>query len=320
MEHSAAARFHNTLTQFNVYEDYLDSKITPKDLLYLKSRGLARQLVEQGLNGPVLSREEFEGKKAASEAARSSAGRRSRPTTLASAGKELKDNFLRALAEREEANRSGRMTLLQLEDAGVHVQLQPQLRGALRRPQRPPLQEQEGPEDPECGPAVGRRRGLQSDLPPVGPLHPRRHLRPQRQDRLSFSGRHVRAHGACRRAPGACNLPRVIHSLLPSYHASHLGGGAAVRKKPKKCGFKRRVPRGGGGSLPLVPPERIGELLGDGAGGGGGGSSRPLRPRRVSSCLSKQMRGAGALRDGGGCVYVLPQAAVAPSGGMGKWA
>ncbi|XP_077942452.1 cilia- and flagella-associated protein 299 isoform X2 [Gasterosteus aculeatus] len=110
MEHSAAARFHNTLTQFNVYEDYLDSKITPKDLLYLKSRGLARQLVEQGLNGPVLSREEFEGKKAASEAARSSAGRRSRPTTLASAGKELKDNFLRALAEREEANRSGRMT------------------------------------------------------------------------------------------------------------------------------------------------------------------------------------------------------------------
>lgn len=36
--------------------------------------------------------------------------------TLASAGKELKDNFLRALAEREEANRSGKnhvSTLLQ---------------------------------------------------------------------------------------------------------------------------------------------------------------------------------------------------------------
>ncbi|KAM7018119.1 cilia- and flagella-associated protein 299 [Tautogolabrus adspersus] len=30
--------------------------------------------------------------------------------TLASAGKELKDNFLRALAEREEANRSGKIT------------------------------------------------------------------------------------------------------------------------------------------------------------------------------------------------------------------
>ncbi len=30
---------------------------------------------------------------------------------LASAGKELKDNFLRALAKREEANRSGEMTV-----------------------------------------------------------------------------------------------------------------------------------------------------------------------------------------------------------------
>lgn len=30
---------------------------------------------------------------------------------LASAGKEIKDNFLRALAEREEANRSGKMTV-----------------------------------------------------------------------------------------------------------------------------------------------------------------------------------------------------------------
>uniref|UniRef100_A0A3P9N4B8 Uncharacterized protein n=1 Tax=Poecilia reticulata TaxID=8081 RepID=A0A3P9N4B8_POERE len=31
--------------------------------------------------------------------------------TLASAGKELKDNFLKALAEREEANRTGKMTV-----------------------------------------------------------------------------------------------------------------------------------------------------------------------------------------------------------------
>ncbi|XP_037338271.2 fibroblast growth factor 5 [Pungitius pungitius] len=80
MEHSAAARFHDTFTQFKVYEDYLDSKVTPMDLFYFKSRGLARQLVEQGLNGTVLSREEFERKKGASEAARSSAGRRSQPT------------------------------------------------------------------------------------------------------------------------------------------------------------------------------------------------------------------------------------------------
>ncbi|XP_047185126.1 cilia- and flagella-associated protein 299 isoform X3 [Scophthalmus maximus] len=124
---AAAARFLGSVSQFKVYEDYLDSKVTPVDLFYLKSRDLARKLVEHGHKGTVLSREEFEEKKAAAqaaEAARSNAlYNRSRPVfhikfnlvrlrlrTLASAGKELKDNFLRALAEREEANRSGKMT------------------------------------------------------------------------------------------------------------------------------------------------------------------------------------------------------------------
>ncbi len=36
MEYSPAARFHDSLTQFKVYEDYLDSKVTPMDLFYLK--------------------------------------------------------------------------------------------------------------------------------------------------------------------------------------------------------------------------------------------------------------------------------------------
>uniref|UniRef100_A0A665WL17 Cilia- and flagella-associated protein 299 n=1 Tax=Echeneis naucrates TaxID=173247 RepID=A0A665WL17_ECHNA len=111
---SAVARFHNFITQFKAYEDYLDSKVTPVDLFYLKSRELARQLVELGHKGTVLSREEFEEKKAAVQAAEAA---RSNSLTLASAGKELKDNFLKALAEREEANRSGKMTvstLLQL--------------------------------------------------------------------------------------------------------------------------------------------------------------------------------------------------------------
>ncbi|XP_029367315.1 cilia- and flagella-associated protein 299 isoform X1 [Echeneis naucrates] len=104
---SAVARFHNFITQFKAYEDYLDSKVTPVDLFYLKSRELARQLVELGHKGTVLSREEFEEKKAAVQAAEAA---RSNSLTLASAGKELKDNFLKALAEREEANRSGKMT------------------------------------------------------------------------------------------------------------------------------------------------------------------------------------------------------------------
>ncbi|KAM6943947.1 cilia- and flagella-associated protein 299 [Lycodopsis pacificus] len=114
MEYSTAARAHSTVTQFKVYEDYLDSKVTPVDLFYLKSRELARRLVEHGHSGTVLSRKEFEETKAAEQAAEAAKSDtlygRSRPTTLASAGKELKDNFLKALAEREEANRSGKMT------------------------------------------------------------------------------------------------------------------------------------------------------------------------------------------------------------------
>ncbi|KAM3611675.1 uncharacterized protein V6R79_022371 [Siganus canaliculatus] len=111
MEFSTSARFSYPLTQFKTYEDYLDSKVTPVDIFYIKSRELARELVEHGHKGTVLSREEFEEKKAAAQAATSNAfRRRTQPVTLASAGKELKDNFLKALAEREEANRSGKMT------------------------------------------------------------------------------------------------------------------------------------------------------------------------------------------------------------------
>ncbi|XP_023121805.1 cilia- and flagella-associated protein 299 isoform X3 [Amphiprion ocellaris] len=196
MEYSGAVgRFHDSLSKFKVYEDYLDSKVTSMDLFYLKSRELARKLVEHGHKGTVLSREEFVERKAAAQAAEAAKSNafhnRGRPATLASAGKELKDNFLKALAEREEANRSGKMTLLQLEDTGVHVQLEPQLRGDLRRPQRPSLQEQEGQEDSQCGPSVGPRGGLQQDIPAVGPLRPCRHLRPQHQDGLSFRGCYI---------------------------------------------------------------------------------------------------------------------------------
>ncbi|XP_027888606.1 cilia- and flagella-associated protein 299 isoform X1 [Xiphophorus couchianus] len=114
MEFNAAERFYDFLTNFKDYEDYLDSKITPTDLFYLKSRELARKLVEHSHKGMILSREEFEERKAAAEAAKAEQSSvfysRSRPMTLASAGKELNDNFLKALAEREEANRSGKMT------------------------------------------------------------------------------------------------------------------------------------------------------------------------------------------------------------------
>ncbi|CAG09625.1 unnamed protein product [Tetraodon nigroviridis] len=107
------ARVPYSIIQFKLYEDYLDSKLTEMDLVHLKSKELARNLVELGLKGPVLNREEFEEKKAAALAAEAERTNKSsnQPVKLASAGKEIKDNFLRALAEREEANRSGKMTV-----------------------------------------------------------------------------------------------------------------------------------------------------------------------------------------------------------------
>ncbi|XP_018614577.1 cilia- and flagella-associated protein 299 [Scleropages formosus] len=107
---NATAAVDNLVTEFNTYEDFLDSQITSLDLYYLEDEELARQLVELGYrgSGEVLKREEFETRKAAAEASRLS--KRSQQKTLASVGKELKDNFLKALAEREEANRSGKMT------------------------------------------------------------------------------------------------------------------------------------------------------------------------------------------------------------------
>ncbi|KAM9544956.1 cilia- and flagella-associated protein 299 [Salvelinus alpinus] len=109
-EDNAAAALDNIVTEFQTYEDFLDSQITSLDLYYLEDEDLARQLVELGYrgSGEVLKREEFETRKAAAEASRLS--KRSQQKTLASVGKELKDNFLKALAEREEANRSGKMT------------------------------------------------------------------------------------------------------------------------------------------------------------------------------------------------------------------
>lgn len=49
----------------------------------------------------------------------------------------------------------------------------------------------------------------------------------------------------------------------------------------------------------------------------GPGSSRRWA-RHVLGCLSKQIKGVRALKDDGGCFYVLPQAAVAPIG-LEEW-
>ncbi|XP_021066588.1 cilia- and flagella-associated protein 299 isoform X2 [Mus pahari] len=111
----------NIVTQFNTYEDFLDSQITTVDLYYLEDESLARQLVELGYRGTgeIVKREDFEARKAAIDIARQA--ERTQKKTLTSAGKELNDNFLKALAMREEDNRAGKLSVNQREFQGKHM-------------------------------------------------------------------------------------------------------------------------------------------------------------------------------------------------------
>ncbi|KAJ8383673.1 hypothetical protein AAFF_G00216440 [Aldrovandia affinis] len=107
-ERTTAAAMDTYVPENQTYEDYLSSKLTAVDLFYLEDEVMARQLVGLGCigHGEVLKKEEFEKRKAVAEASRKP---KTQQKTLASAGKTFSDNFLRALAEREEPNRSGRM-------------------------------------------------------------------------------------------------------------------------------------------------------------------------------------------------------------------
>jgi hypothetical protein len=107
-----AALGETSALDFNSYEEYLDSQITPHDLYFLEDEDLARQLVELGYrgSGETLKREEFEARKEAAEHARLSKLRNA-PKPLCSAGKDLSEfPFLHALAEREEMVRNGKLT------------------------------------------------------------------------------------------------------------------------------------------------------------------------------------------------------------------
>ncbi|XP_075060656.1 cilia- and flagella-associated protein 299 [Mixophyes fleayi] len=122
-EEGTGAAMDAMISQYSTYEDFLDSQITPLDLYYLEDEELARQLVEMGYrgSGELLKREEFEARKAAAEASRLS--QRTQQRVLSSAGKDLKDNFLKALALREEPNRNGKMTsIIFIRDKNSHGQ------------------------------------------------------------------------------------------------------------------------------------------------------------------------------------------------------
>eukprot|EP00033_Pygsuia_biforma_P001336 GCRY01001514.1.p1 GENE.GCRY01001514.1~~GCRY01001514.1.p1 ORF type:complete len:239 (+),score=23.95 GCRY01001514.1:192-908(+) len=100
--------------EFPTYESYLDSQITPLDLYYLEDEDLARQLVELGYrgSGETLKREEFEARKQQAENARLNK-LRTQPKILASAGKDVSNSpLLKALAEREELVRNGKLTTI----------------------------------------------------------------------------------------------------------------------------------------------------------------------------------------------------------------
>lgn len=99
--------------EFETYEDYLDSQVTPTDAYFLGDADLARRLVELGIrgSGEAVRREEFAARKAAAAAARRARLDR-RPKKLACAGADLsRSPLLRALAAREEAVRNGRLAV-----------------------------------------------------------------------------------------------------------------------------------------------------------------------------------------------------------------
>jgi hypothetical protein len=101
--------------EFATYEEYLDSQISAKDLYYLENEDLARQLVELGYRGGELKREEFEQRKKNAENLKSKKGTAEAPTVLVHAGKEAlyaDSPLLKALAEREEAVRSGKRAVI----------------------------------------------------------------------------------------------------------------------------------------------------------------------------------------------------------------
>ena len=107
-----ATTSESTVTEFATYEEYLDSQITDNDLYYLEDKELARQLVELGYrgSGETLKREEFITRKKAAENFRLS--KRMATKVLSSQGKNLVAYpFLSALAEREEANRNGKLNV-----------------------------------------------------------------------------------------------------------------------------------------------------------------------------------------------------------------
>lgn len=97
----------DALDEFETYEDYLNEFIDDKDRKYLEDIDLARQLVELGIHSKTqtLKKEQFYAKKKAIEEARKNQNKdkvRILTHTLVNPPTYLEDEFLKALAERED--------------------------------------------------------------------------------------------------------------------------------------------------------------------------------------------------------------------------
>ncbi|CEO99693.1 Cilia- and flagella-associated protein 299 [Plasmodiophora brassicae] len=112
------ARTHDTrdtdVASFATYEEYLESQVTAKDRYYLQDDDLARQLVELGYRGHgfTLKRDEFMQRKRDMLESTKPKERKAQQT-LCSAGKDLSAHrLLKALADREEDIRNGKLTTI----------------------------------------------------------------------------------------------------------------------------------------------------------------------------------------------------------------
>eukprot|EP01119_Soliformovum_irregulare_P023369 TRINITY_DN8152_c0_g1_i1.p1 TRINITY_DN8152_c0_g1~~TRINITY_DN8152_c0_g1_i1.p1 ORF type:complete len:235 (-),score=64.71 TRINITY_DN8152_c0_g1_i1:726-1430(-) len=113
MDGDRTSTVDSIVAEYDTYEDYLDSQITPKDLYFLEDEDLARRVVELGYRGGELRREEFEQRKKNAETLKSKKSNNSLPKVLASSGKQFGDfPFLQALAEREELTRTGKLACI----------------------------------------------------------------------------------------------------------------------------------------------------------------------------------------------------------------
>jgi len=92
------------IAEFATYEDFLDASVTQMDVNYLEDVNMARELVGDRVG---LTRDQFHATKANIEAKKLEARLGNR--TVLSAGKVYEDDaLLRALQQREEANRNGK--------------------------------------------------------------------------------------------------------------------------------------------------------------------------------------------------------------------